>query len=160
MVDHPVSGIPGHSGVRIPPPVIYAGIFALGYVLQRFFPIAEFPKTMSHVLAIICTGAAAFLGTWSLLWFWRAHTSPLPHRPSKTLVTTGPYHLTRNPMYVSLAFLYGGMTFWLQAAWALLLLPVVILMIRYFVIDREEHYLSLKFGQEYLRYKMRVRRWL
>jgi protein-S-isoprenylcysteine O-methyltransferase Ste14 len=63
-------------------------------------------------------------------------------------------------MYLSLAFLYAGLTLWFNVFWALILLPVVIVIVRYYVITGEERYLERKFGEEYLRYKARVRRWL
>lgn len=149
-----------HSGVWIPPPLIYAGVFSVGLLLQKFFPIDILPEAVSQVTAFLCTGASAILAAWSFVWFWRARTSPLPIKPSNALVTAGPYRFTRNPMYVSLAFLYAGLGFWFDVFWALVLLPVVIVIVRYYIIAGEEHYLERKFGEEYLIYKARVRRWL
>jgi protein-S-isoprenylcysteine O-methyltransferase Ste14 len=61
---------------------------------------------------------------------------------------------------VSLAFLYVGLALWFDVFWALVLLPVVIVVVSYYTISSEERYLERKFGEEYLRYKTRVRRWL
>lgn len=149
-----------HSGARIPPPLIYAAVFAVGLLLQMFLRIDVLPKAVSQVIAFLCTGASAILGAWSFFWFWRARTSPLPIKPSTALVTDGPYRLTRNPMYLSLTLLYVGLALWFDVFWALVLLPVAIVVIRYYVISGEERYLERKFGEEYLRYKTRVRRWL
>jgi protein-S-isoprenylcysteine O-methyltransferase Ste14 len=63
-------------------------------------------------------------------------------------------------MYVSLAFVYTGLALWLAVFWALVLLPIVFVAVQYFVIAGEERYLERKFGQAYLDYKTRVRRWL
>jgi protein-S-isoprenylcysteine O-methyltransferase Ste14 len=148
------------SGVRIPPPLIYAAVFACGLLLQKFLPVDVLPKTASHIIAFLCTGASAILGVCSFAWFWRARTSPLPIKPTTALVTDGPYRFTRNPMYVSLALLYAGLALWFDVFWALVLLPAAIAIIRFYVISGEERYLERRFGEEYLKYKRRVRRWL
>jgi protein-S-isoprenylcysteine O-methyltransferase Ste14 len=75
-------------------------------------------------------------------------------------VTGGPYRFTRNPLYLSLTLIYGGITALANALPAALLLPVVLQVMRRGVIEREERYLEGKFGDEYLNYKARVRRWI
>ena len=76
------------------------------------------------------------------------------------MVVRGPYRFTRNPMYLGLVCITAGLALLTNALWPLILLPIVIVIVRRAVIDREEHYLTAKFGEEYLRYKARVRRWL
>ncbi len=76
------------------------------------------------------------------------------------IITGGPYAYTRNPLYVALALFHGAVAIAAGNVWALLLLAPALLVVRYFVIAREERYLEAKFGEEYLRYKARVRRWL
>ena len=148
------------SGVRIPPPLIYAAVFIAGLLLQKFLPVDVLPMAASHIIASLCTVASAILGVCGFAWFWRARTSPLPIKPTTALVTDGPYRFTRNPMYVSLALLYAGLALWFDVFWALVLLPAAIAIIRYYVIAGEERYLERRFGEEYLRYKTRVRCWL
>ena len=63
-------------------------------------------------------------------------------------------------MYLSLVFITVGLALLANALWPLVLLPVVIVIVRWTVIDREERYLTAKFGEEYLQYKARVRRWM
>lgn len=92
--------------------------------------------------------------------FRRFRTSLIPVVPAATLVTRGPYRVTRNPMYVGLAFLYAGIALYFRLSWGLLLLPVVLLSVYYLVIAREERYLERRFGEAYTHYKMQVRRWL
>ena len=160
MNDKTDSSTADHSEVRIPPPLIYAGVFAVGFFLQKIFPADVIPKAISRVAAFLCAGVSAVLGAWSLVLFLRSRTSPFPMKPSTVLVTTGPYKFTRNPMYVSLAFLYTGLGLWFNIFWALVLLPAVIVIVRYYVIAAEELYLEQKFGEQYLRYRAYVRRWL
>jgi protein-S-isoprenylcysteine O-methyltransferase Ste14 len=75
-------------------------------------------------------------------------------------VTGGPFRFTRNPLYLSMTLIYGGITALANALPAALLLPVVLHVTRRGVIEREERYLEGKFGDEYLNYKARVRRWI
>jgi protein-S-isoprenylcysteine O-methyltransferase Ste14 len=63
-------------------------------------------------------------------------------------------------MYLALTVLYIGIATSVNALWAMVLLPVALVALSLGVINREERYLERKFGQEYLRYKARVRRWL
>jgi protein-S-isoprenylcysteine O-methyltransferase Ste14 len=149
-----------HADVRIPPPLIYVAGFVLGLVLERFLPVSVLPKIPSRVAAALCIAVGATIAVWSVGLFHRERTSFVPIKPTTTLVIYGPYHFTRNPMYLGLVCIYAGLALWFEAFWALILLPVVMVLIRQYVIIREEQYLERKFGDEYLRYKARVRRWI
>lgn len=149
-----------HADVRIPPPLIYVAGFVLGLLLERAFPVLVLPKTYSRVAAVLCIALWAILTVWSIGLFNRARTSFLPIKPTTTLVVHGPYQFTRNPMYFGLVCLYLGLALWFGMFWALILLPAVIALVQHYVIAREEQYLERKFGEEYLRYKADVRRWI
>jgi protein-S-isoprenylcysteine O-methyltransferase Ste14 len=79
-------------------------------------------------------------------------------RPS-TLVSTGPYAISRNPMYVGWTLLYLGGALITRNAWMLASLPAVAGFIHWDVL-REEHALEEAFGEVYVRYRKRVRRYL
>ena len=81
-------------------------------------------------------------------------------RPAEALVLSGPYHYTRNPMYVSLALLTIGCGLLLATWWPIVLLVPTIAAVQQFVILPEERYLQRRFGTEYEAYTRRVRRWL
>jgi protein-S-isoprenylcysteine O-methyltransferase Ste14 len=81
-------------------------------------------------------------------------------KPVSSLVQDGPFRYTRNPGYVALAMLYIGIAVLRNALWAMVLLPLVLYVIQREVIEREERYLERTFGEEYLDYKVRVRRWV
>jgi len=91
---------------------------------------------------------------------WKAKSSIVPIRPTTAIATDGPYALTRNPMYLGLVFIYIGIAFLIHSAWALLLLPLVVVGIDRLVIAKEERYLAGKFGDSYISYCSRVRRWI
>ena len=160
MEDIDTSSRPDHPNVKIPPPLIYAAGFVLGLWLGRAVPVSVLPKTPSHIAAVVWIALWAILGVWSIGLFRRAHTGFLPIRSATTLVISGPYRVTRNPGYLAMACLYVGLALWFDVFWALVLLPLVMVAIHYYVIVREEEYLESKFGDEYRQYKARVRRWL
>jgi protein-S-isoprenylcysteine O-methyltransferase Ste14 len=149
-----------HPDVRIPPPLIYVAGVALGFLLEKEVPVLLLPQTASRVAALLCVAVSAILTAWSIGLFRGARTSMVPIRPTTALVVSGPYNFTRNPMYFGLVFLYLAFALWFRIFWALILLPAVIAAVQYYVISREERYLERKFGEEYLRYKARVRRWI
>lgn len=90
----------------------------------------------------------------------RAGTNVDPYHPTTAIVEAGPYRYTRNPLYVGMALIYSGISARANALPAALLLPAVLHLVDRGVIRREERYLEGKFGDEYLRYKGRVRRWI
>jgi len=160
MADNEGRNLRDHSGVFLPPPLLYALVFIGGVLLQRVWPVQILPLSVGQAAGITCIVSGVTLAVWSIRTFWRAGTSVVPVRPSTAVVTGGPFRFTRNPMYVALALLYLGITFWLNMLWPLLLFPVLLFLVRTYVIAREERYLERKFGEEYLQYKSRVRRWL
>jgi protein-S-isoprenylcysteine O-methyltransferase Ste14 len=147
-------------GIVVPPPLIYLGPLVLGLLLNRKLPAPFLPRRMARILGL------SLLGGWALLggWFFRTmHGAGAPIRTDKSvprLTTDGPFRYTRNPGYLSLAMFYAGIASLANALWAILLLPATLLIIQCAVIQREERYLERKFGEEYLHYKARVRRWL
>lgn len=153
---------PDTSGVRVFPPLIYAGLFAVGYTAHRLAPMhlfVDLPPALRLVgwglvaLALLLVASATFL-------MFRAGTTPDPRRPTTALVAQGPYRFTRNPMYLALGLLYLGLALLVNAGWPLVLFPVAIMLVERWVIAREEAYLERVFGDAYRAYKARVRRWL
>lgn len=123
-----------------------------------------------HPILILPIGLGAPLGIGALLLgmvlfpavlsFWRAKTSPKPWKPTTALVTDGPYRLTRNPMDLGFSLLDLGISFWVNSAWPVVCLPLILVVMQRAVIAREEAYLETLFGDEYRDYRRRVRRWL
>ena len=97
-------------------------------------------------------------------WFLRTiRDADVPIRTDKPvprLTTAGPFRYSRNPSYLALAMIYAGIAVLCNSPWAILLLPLVLVVIQREVIGREERYLERTFGQQYLDYKGRVQRWV
>ena len=150
-------------GVRFPPPILFVGGLALGWVLGWLGPVL--PLAINNVAALRVVGwvlvvAGVALSIWGAATFRAANTAIVPMRGASSIVTSGPYRFTRNPMYVGMTLVYGGIAFLLNSLWPLLFLPVVLFLLVQFVIRREEAYLSQAFPEEYGMYRMQVRRWL
>ncbi|HEX7553857.1 MAG TPA: isoprenylcysteine carboxylmethyltransferase family protein [Geothrix sp.] len=150
-------------GMRFPPPVAFGAGLALGFLLQHFVPFTLVGPSSLPLLRLLGGGfilTGATLAASALITFRLAHTTVRPDRPAAELVTHGPFRLSRNPMYVSLALVQAGIALLANALWPLLLLLPALLLIRYHVIAREETYLVSRFGHDYQAYCQSVRRWL
>lgn len=151
---------PDNAGVRFPPPLLYAAGFAIGAAMQRVKPLPGLPRGVATAVGAMAAAAGGALAGSGVATFRRAGTSLVPIKPSTTIVTSGPYRFTRNPMYVGLGLVYAGAAIWSRVTWALAILPGVLLVVDRTVIAREEGYLERAHTEEYARYRARVRRWL
>jgi protein-S-isoprenylcysteine O-methyltransferase Ste14 len=151
---------PDNPGVRVPPPVLYALAVLGGYWLNRRWPLPVGGGLYIGVLASMLILCSLALTVSSVGNFRRSRTSIVPIRPATTLVIAGPYRFTRNPMYVGMAALTVALGLFMKTWWPVLLLVPVLLIVRLFVIAPEERYLQRRFGDDYVRYMRRVRRWV
>ncbi len=115
---------------------------------------------VAQVVGVALIGAAGTVITSAVREMRHADTPLNPTEPVKALVVEGPFSFSRNPVYLSMALLYAGIASMVNALWAMLLLPVALIVINRGVIDREEEYLERRFGEEYVSYKKKVRRWI
>lgn len=150
------------SGVKLFPPLVYLAGLAAGYLIWWLIPTPIVPGAglAMRALGIVVFLAGLALAIAALHQFRRVDTPPEPHRPTRALASGGPYRFTRNPMYLGMALGHAGLALVANALWPLLTLIPVIWTIRRQVIDREEAYLTAKFGETYRAYCARVRRWL
>ena len=140
--------------------MIYAGALAAGLLAKPLFPTAFLPHRVARLLGLPLLGAGLLLFLSSLRTMRRAGTDVRPDKPTSSLVVEGPYRFTRNPIYLGFTLFYGGITALANSLPSALLLPFVLLAMQRGVIGREERYLERIFGEEYLLYKARVRRWI
>ena len=114
---------------------------------------------IGHAVGWPVVVAGVLLLAWSVRTMFRVGVDPDPNEPTTAIVATGPYALSRNPICVSFNVVYVGIAFMMNAAWLIAVLPVGLALLYYGVIARDERYLERVFGDEYRRYKARVRRW-
>ena len=148
--------------LKIPPPAVAAMIAIAMWGVSLIAPLLEVPARFRVILAItvgLVGGAFSLAGIVS---FRRAETTVNPMKPeaASSLVSSGIYRVTRNPMYVGLLFVLVAWAAFLSSAWALLGALAFFLYIGRFQITPEERVLAKLFVAEYSDYKTRVRRWL
>lgn len=152
-----------NPGVRLPPPLIFALGLGAGLALEHFhasLPLLDPERAWWLDLHAAAIGVVAIWLIGSALGgFRRQGTDPRPWREDSALVVEGIYEHTRNPMYLGMALAYGAISLALNTLWPLLTLVPVLLLIRYYVIAREERYLTQLFGDAYRDYCRHVRRW-
>ena len=148
-----------HADVKIAPPILAVLHIIAAYLLQRIFP---FNLPFTYIFPVI-GGLFVLLGLGlsftAVREFARAHTTLDPHGSVSTVVMSGPYQFTRNPIYLSFVCMLIGFPMLFGTGWGLILVPVFILLMNALVIQHEEAYLEKKFRAVYSGYKSRVRRW-
>jgi protein-S-isoprenylcysteine O-methyltransferase Ste14 len=152
-----------HEGIALPlPPLIYLGFLILGLAVNLYYPLS-LSSSETAVIVILGLGVIACglaLGAWALSAMWRAGVSPLPWKQPARLVVDGPFRFSRNPVYVSLAIVYLGLSIALNTLWPPAFLGFALIIVDRGIILQEERFLEKKFGAGYLSYKVRVRRWI
>jgi len=148
--------------LHIPVPWVFVLSYLVGLVPQFIFPISNrSPEALFliKIVGVVLFAIGAFFAAWSLIIFHKANTTTTPGEISKKLVVSGPYRLTRNPMYVSLTLAYLGEAGFLTQIWPLLVLPFTLAYINWIVIPLEEDLLKNEFKEEYENYCTKVNRW-
>jgi protein-S-isoprenylcysteine O-methyltransferase Ste14 len=140
------------------PPVIYAIGFLAGYACNLWWDWS-FGIGKAVALGWVLVIGAGLLALWAAWHFHRAGTNIHPTEPTTALVIADPYLATRNPMYLALATVHIGLSALLDAPVALLALLVILPLMHWGVVLREEAYLEAKFGEAYLRYKQASKRY-
>jgi protein-S-isoprenylcysteine O-methyltransferase Ste14 len=154
------------AGVIARPPFLFLGALLLGFVSDHLLPL-WFPVSrigLIHWISAIIAGSLILIGIGifaaGVRNFSSAETPVQGTKPTLALVTTGIHGWSRNPIYLGMFLIYGGIGLVVRSPWILILtLPLAITM-RYGVVAREEAYLERRFGDAYRDYKARVRRWL
>lgn len=145
-------------GLLRPPLVLLAAII-LGVVLNLIWRLRFVPAALVPAGPIIVF-AAVVLFVLSLREFRAAGTSVRGSKRSVTIVRTGPYGFSRNPIYVAFVLLVLGLALWLNNLWLLVALAGLASFLSIVIIPREEQFLERNFQAQYSEYKASVRRWL
>ena len=149
------------AGVIAQPPLIFLATFLVGLVLHLAFSVMLLPEGWVQLaVGIPVLGLAGGLVSSAARTMKRVGTEISTATPTTAIAVDGPFRFSRNPMYLAMAVLYVGLAVSINALLILVLLPVLLAIISFGVIAREESYLERKFGSEYQGYKSRVRRWL
>jgi protein-S-isoprenylcysteine O-methyltransferase Ste14 len=147
-------------GVVARPPLLYLGGLVAALVGRWLTPLPVTRQAVAIPLGLVFIAVGLGIAIWGRRTMLAAGTNVDPTLPATTIVTSGPFRFSRNPLYIGLTLLYLGLTLAFNTWWgAVLVVPLLIIM-SVGVVGREERYLEKKFGDEYRAYKARVRRWL
>jgi len=151
------------AGVIARPPLLFLGTLLLGLAADQLLPV-PFAVAAAGLVHWMITSFLMLIGlafaAAGISDFSRAGTPVPTNEPTRALVTTGIHGWSRNPIYVGMFLLYGGIAVAARSPWALILTLPLAITIRYGVVAREEAYLERRFHDAYRDYKSRVRRWL
>jgi protein-S-isoprenylcysteine O-methyltransferase Ste14 len=150
------------ASVRFPPPLVFVSALALGTALDRFvrsggLPL-ERPLRVGIAAAVIALGIALIVSARVL--FVRTGQSPVPWKPTPSLIGSGPYRFTRNPMYLGATTILLGLGLMMDNGWVGALALPALAVVHYIAVLPEERYLQERFGGDYVAYMDRVRRYL
>jgi protein-S-isoprenylcysteine O-methyltransferase Ste14 len=157
--DHSGAG-PVNARIFPIPPVVAALFLAAGLALNWLAPLmSQAAPLAARIAGAALAAVSGLLVAPALLGMILAKTTFHPGHNADALVTGGVYRFTRNPMYLSLTLLLAGLGLFFANLWLVLLAPAMLLYFQERVVKREEAYLTARFGEAYLAYKARVRRW-
>jgi protein-S-isoprenylcysteine O-methyltransferase Ste14 len=150
----------GAKVVPIPPPLYYGAALAAGLFMQKRVPLNIPARAITAPIGAVVLPAGLAFNVAAVITGLVHKTTIVPHHHVATLMTTGVYRVSRNPMYTGLAVATAGAGLVAGTWWPLIFLPAALVAVRRLVIDPEERYLSERFGSRYDDYRAKVRRWL
>jgi protein-S-isoprenylcysteine O-methyltransferase Ste14 len=160
MTENNMAASTDNPGVIVLPPLLYGAAFVVVLVLRWFWPL----PIVGHAVTLWVGIALLVLGIGIAIWGRRtmqvAGTNISPSLPATTIVTSGPFRFSRNPLYVALTLVYLGLTLAFNTWWGVVFLAPVLVIMHRGVVLREERYLGEKFGDSYRQYRHKVRRYL
>jgi len=141
----------------VPPPVIFIGCVLMMAYLPNPYPFSI--NVLIAYLMVLVSSAIVFFSLWQF-YKSKANINPIHLEKSNVFVVDGIYRFSRNPMYLSLAGLLVAWAVYLQSAVSFLGVFLFVYLITQWQIKLEEYWLEKKFGEPYLAYKKKVRRWI
>jgi protein-S-isoprenylcysteine O-methyltransferase Ste14 len=141
--------------------MLFAGAIAVALLLGRMHPLAwpGLDDTGARVVGYAFGLAGLALTVWGLLTLYRANTNILPHKAADRLITEGAFRFRRNPIYLGEVLMLLGLAQVTGNIWFAVMAPIFAVAILQLAILPEERHLEARFGEEYLDYKARTRRW-
>jgi protein-S-isoprenylcysteine O-methyltransferase Ste14 len=145
------------------PPIIFLATIVVSVALNAFYPLPWFGQPLSGILSVLgwlMIAAFAGLNISTIRALRRAGTTVRPDRGTDHLVTDGPFAFSRNPIYLAGTMLVLGIGLVWGIVWFLPLAFLAAFAVQRVAIEREEMHLQARFGETYLDYTRRVRRWI
>jgi protein-S-isoprenylcysteine O-methyltransferase Ste14 len=143
------------------PAVLFPGALAGGVLLGRFYPLTwpGLDDLPARVIGYAFGAAGVALIAWGFLTLRNAGTTVLPHKRVDRLVTHGAFRFRRNPIYMGEVLIFLGLAQATGNIWLAIMAPAFAIAVMVLAILPEERHLEARFGEAYLEYKERTRRW-
>ncbi len=148
-----------HADVAFRPPVLLAVFIAIGFAGRWAIQLPFLPVGVSLTVGSTVVALSVGFFLWSAITMLRARVSIPTGEPTDAIVQNGPFRFSRNPIYSSMVYLQLGIGIWANSLWFVGLAIASAGLLTWGVIHQEERYLEEKFGEEYVEYRKRVRRW-
>jgi protein-S-isoprenylcysteine O-methyltransferase Ste14 len=145
--------------LAIPPQIAFVAL-VLGSLLHAFVPVTWRVIPAVPAIGILLLVFGIFLAVWAALLFRSKRTPIYPTTQPTTLVTSGPFRFTRNPIYLGLFIILLSFVFWFGSLPILVAPLLFLLVMNFYYLPFEEAKLETTFGESYTNYRQRVRRWL
>ena len=151
-----------NAGRLIPPLLLFFICLGIGFILEYILPfhIPGISRAARISAGSLFLFASAVFVISALIVMIKNNTPFDPAKETLAIVKEGPFRFSRNPMYLSLLLLMAGIAFIKMSLWLFFTGIVLFILLKFLSIRPEEKYLSQKFGQQYIDYKNRVRRWI
>ena len=143
------------------PPILIVAVLTAGVLLDRLYPLAwpGMDDLPARIIGYGIGAAGIALAAWGLLTLQRAGTTIMPNQRADRLVTEGAFRFRRNPIYMGEVLVFLGLAELTHNIWFAILAPLFAIALYGLAIRPEEQHLETRFGQAYLDYKERTRRW-
>jgi protein-S-isoprenylcysteine O-methyltransferase Ste14 len=150
-----------HSERRTTSRIVEAAILlALPLLLHYLFPLLMIVRRPFSYLGIVLMVLGFALSTWAARTFREVGTGYRLHAESSALATSGPFRISRNPMYLAMLIWLAGLAVVLGSLMAFVFPVLLFFIANFFMIPLEERKMEQTFGARYVEYKRRVRRWI
>ena len=157
-MEKPTQNKDSHT-ISVPPPAIFLLLYGLAVGAEQLAP-APFTFAGDQWTGLALLFISFIFALPPVFQFISSGNSLSPNRSTESLVTSGFYRLTRNPMYLGAMLAFLGLTFLNQSFWVLIGTILIFLYLNNYIISREEAYMTKKYGKDYESFCRRVRRWL
>tara|TARA_R100001143_G_scaffold52289_2_gene47251 strand:- start:19089 stop:19550 length:462 start_codon:yes stop_codon:yes gene_type:complete len=147
---------------KIPPVFVFIIAALLIWIASKYLPSIEIPDMIRWIIVLIFLLFGAVMGVSGVYSFFKNETTVNPLEPQKatSLVGSGVYKISRNPMYLALALVLIAFAVYLESLWSLLIVLLFMTYMTRFQIFPEERAMIQLFGEQYTDYMNRVRRWI
>lgn len=149
-----------NAQIIAPPAALLAGVLLVGFLLDLVRPIGFVPEGYGFLAGFALIFIAVNLKAFALREMIKIKTTLSVQRPATDLATAGVFAWSRNPLYLGMVLLCAGVAVFTNSLWTLLLTAAFAAVLQKGVIEPEEAYLEKRFGQRYVDYRARVRRWI